>query len=591
LAWEFGGGSSAPQIFENGLARPGSNFVPRFPVSSKEISTLAASRNLRSSTLPSILARRLSVIEGFVELQWLRVGLAGGSTSLFIDGIAVYVRGTSYIGIEVRLTSFAGQSKRHASTKPTPLSSTASCWSTAPSLRTSPLRFSSTAALAHDEQCPAEELESANVEGAKKIREQSPSQEQEKAGIEGSRQVQRKPPTQSNKNSGNETGSTTLIRPNEVTLHLEKVAEQTRDLMRDMVHPIVVITSCSADATWPFPISARQTSYLSPYYRNFCAATVSSFTTVTLGPPYPAVSFNLKRPSRTLSGILKHKHFRVVVLNGDESGAAVASAFIRGHQPQGFEELAANKHWVGLKSNAGWLDKKGNWTFAPDLVGPGVRGSFECRIFSEKCVEVGDHTIVVGVVRSVSDSTLPSGDSPSPEYLPALSYSKRRFRGEAQMLTPLSDQADAWQKEPGQIGTAHTDDSLLSQSNEFREIVRTVNHMINLDQDDYRLFNSLFTAALNRAGYSANRAEITSVATYLHVWHRLLRGEKIGKSFVIEVSPTILRIKNMLVEGVHYKEILERLNREDEHKPPKGDFHPRLRKVLNTLQTERAEEP
>lgn len=103
---------------------------------------------------------------------------------------------------------------------------------------------------------------------------------------------------------------------------------------------------------------------------------VSSFNTVTLSPT-PLVSFNIKLPSRTHSAITS-------------SGIFTASALWNPRAARNFSGHYVKKHpWVPK------IPVEGEYTtyLATNRVW-GMR----CRLLQDKCVEVGDHMIMVGEV-------------------------------------------------------------------------------------------------------------------------------------------------------------------------------------------------
>jgi flavin reductase (DIM6/NTAB) family NADH-FMN oxidoreductase RutF len=173
--------------------------------------------------------------------------------------------------------------------------------------------------------------------------------------------------------------------------------------MMGVPHPVVVVTTCK-DVDWPFPKELTSTNMLSPYYTSFCGATISSFTSVTLGPP-PVISFNLRKPSRTLRGILRHKKFRINMLKADGHGAAVAQAFISGNHEDAFAKVARGGHCVELGVNTSSQDPLAYSQIPPPLLrGRGIRGYLLCRALPEKFVDVGDHVVIIAEVLDVFPS-------------------------------------------------------------------------------------------------------------------------------------------------------------------------------------------
>lgn len=107
---------------------------------------------------------------------------------------------------------------------------------------------------------------------------------------------------------------------------------------------------------------------------------VSSFNTVTLTPK-PYVSFNIRLPSSTYLAIEASKEFTASGLKD----AQVADAFVKRKHTVG--DFHGDNVWRGLADGDGRLKegKGGTWWM-------------RCRLLEEKCVEVGDHVVVVGKV-------------------------------------------------------------------------------------------------------------------------------------------------------------------------------------------------
>lgn len=201
--------------------------------------------------------------------------------------------------------------------------------------------------------------------------------------------------------------------------------------MTDVPHPVVVVTACK-DVEWPFPQQASPYPDLSPLYTSFCGATVSSFNSVTLGPP-PIISFNLRVPSTTLSGILKHKQFRVNVLRPTKAAALIADSFVKGKHEEAFEETARGRHWVGLDNVQPLAARTTVGDSAPFIHGVGIRAVVSCKAIPEKFVEVGDHVIVVAEVIKVRpvfhfSDNVKNTTNEAPVFGSALTYVRRRYR-------------------------------------------------------------------------------------------------------------------------------------------------------------------
>lgn len=178
----------------------------------------------------------------------------------------------------------------------------------------------------------------------------------------------------------------------------ERSAEKQRLLMKDfknvmrtMPHPVSVITSSQKRERGkerdfdmiPHPRS----SSLKERMRGM---TVSSFGPVCL-EPFPVVSFNVKKPSRTLSAIEDGETFCAHVLAADPHGAAIANAFTRYYeQPwQPFYDLANLPELTIAYSRRRRLVK---------IFSPGVVAVLSCRLLPEKRIDVGDHAILVAEI-------------------------------------------------------------------------------------------------------------------------------------------------------------------------------------------------
>ncbi|KAF2400054.1 hypothetical protein EJ06DRAFT_44487 [Trichodelitschia bisporula] len=193
-----------------------------------------------------------------------------------------------------------------------------------------------------------------------------------------------------------------------------------RSLMRCMPHPVVLITTCAETAT---PSEAERKERI-PHHERAYGAIVSSFTTVTLGPP-PVVSFNLRVPSRTLNGISHNQLFTVHLLKATGHGAGIADLFVKHGHPKAFELLPESEHSLDLPSVAG--DASDGTAFYPLIAGKGIMGSIVCRLLPSKCVTVDDHIIMVAEVLEVS--------SPGSHHR-GLLYSDGRYKTHGDPLEP-----------------------------------------------------------------------------------------------------------------------------------------------------------
>ena len=107
---------------------------------------------------------------------------------------------------------------------------------------------------------------------------------------------------------------------------------------------------------------------------------VSSFNTITLYPK-PSVSFNIQLPSSTYNTIRASGGFTASGLKD----ARVADAFVK-RKPTHADPLGEHV-WRDLVESDGRLK-----------TGQGGTWWMRCRLSKDKCVEVGDHMMVVGKV-------------------------------------------------------------------------------------------------------------------------------------------------------------------------------------------------
>lgn len=181
------------------------------------------------------------------------------------------------------------------------------------------------------------------------------------------------------------------------------ISDAFRTAMRSLPHSVAVVTSLAESPSLQPCLSIHPTTdsvgLLSPYFQDFCGATISSLQSVTLGPP-AIISFNLKMPSRTLSGLLHHKQFGVHLLMGSERGREVADAFIQQSHHEAYRLLSQNGRWVGLGlspiERVEHVEKR-----VPLIRGSGIFTFMKCEVLSDKCVQVGDHMVVIAKVASI----------------------------------------------------------------------------------------------------------------------------------------------------------------------------------------------
>jgi flavin reductase (DIM6/NTAB) family NADH-FMN oxidoreductase RutF len=150
-----------------------------------------------------------------------------------------------------------------------------------------------------------------------------------------------------------------------------------------MPHSVVVATS-----TAPATDDGKPPS--------FKGMTVSSFTTLTLTPA-PIVTFNIRRPSQTLTAIAQSKQFLIHILSATESGARVADAFTKGNGIG--SDVFKNSAFQVLRRQGAEAAQRLD---PPMLAANGIIKVLRCELMEEKgLVEVGDHVLVLGKVLGI----------------------------------------------------------------------------------------------------------------------------------------------------------------------------------------------
>lgn len=158
--------------------------------------------------------------------------------------------------------------------------------------------------------------------------------------------------------------------------------------MRSTPNPLTAIISRLPPRQFEVdPFAASEEQQLSDVKQNdvdklpkIAGLLVSSFNTVTLTPK-PYVSFNIRLPSSTYFAIKTSMEFTASGLKD----AQVADAFVK--RKSTIEDFHGDNVWHGLADIDGRLKegKGGTWWM-------------RCRLLEDKCVEVGDHMVVVGKV-------------------------------------------------------------------------------------------------------------------------------------------------------------------------------------------------
>lgn len=179
--------------------------------------------------------------------------------------------------------------------------------------------------------------------------------------------------------------------PKEVEDDLQNITPQAepplsshlRRLMRTMPHSVVVATSTAPSPDCGIPPS-------------FKGMTVSSFTTLTLTPS-PIITFNIRKPSQTLTAISESKQFLIHILSATESGARVADAFTKGNAIG--SDVFLNSAFAVLKRGT---DGTTQSLDPPLLAAEGITKVLRCELQEDKgLIEVGDHVLILGKVLGI----------------------------------------------------------------------------------------------------------------------------------------------------------------------------------------------
>ncbi|RAH87017.1 hypothetical protein BO86DRAFT_374960 [Aspergillus japonicus CBS 114.51] len=185
--------------------------------------------------------------------------------------------------------------------------------------------------------------------------------------------------------------------------HPQDLSTQIRLLMRQVPYPVAIITSTDPHAHAHAHTSASA-SHPSP--SPFRGMTVSSFNTVTLHPT-PIISFNVRRPSETLTALQSSGRFLVHLLAPHARTAALARDFSRGNRRLG---ISHGLHGTTTATEGGGGEESS---------GP---AGYEFAALPPLAVESDGHT---------STNTEPEDVPPPPPPLPLLRRRKHQPTGRA----------------------------------------------------------------------------------------------------------------------------------------------------------------
>jgi flavin reductase (DIM6/NTAB) family NADH-FMN oxidoreductase RutF len=191
----------------------------------------------------------------------------------------------------------------------------------------------------------------------------------------------------------------------------DQLVENFKTACRHLSNPVVLITS---------RLSTRNSELNGEH--DF-GVTVSSFTSVSVDPD-ALVSFNLKLPSASWNAISSSGRLRVHILRADETGAAIADLFAQPSSEGPFVRLLKTGVEVRLSSTE------------PASLNHvvGVVGNLTAELVREKCVECGDHMIVVAKVVACAGFT--AAETIPDTGFEGLTYFNRSYRRLGDCIEP-----------------------------------------------------------------------------------------------------------------------------------------------------------
>jgi flavin reductase (DIM6/NTAB) family NADH-FMN oxidoreductase RutF len=148
-------------------------------------------------------------------------------------------------------------------------------------------------------------------------------------------------------------------------------------------------------------------------FKNSFAVTLSSFTTVTLGPP-TIVTFNLRKPSRTLDAIFNTEGFRIHIMSGTRWGKSIASTMVESQHGDALSRVRleleldpqsaphSNIENKPLQSSKHSEGESSNIHLVPLITGPGILAQMECKV--TKSIDIGDHTVLFAEVLDLTET-------------------------------------------------------------------------------------------------------------------------------------------------------------------------------------------
>lgn len=201
----------------------------------------------------------------------------------------------------------------------------------------------------------------------------------------------------------------------------QRLGDDMRSALRHLTQPVALISSIMLDK------SAKVTKGRPR------GVTVSSFCTVTLSP-VPIVSFNLRVPSRSWDAISSSGRLRVHLLRASPEGAAAAHAFTLPYeQPdEPFERLKQLGAAVFAGRDGRRTPPKISWENA-------VIADMSATLLPDKCIQVGDHMIVLAEVERLKWPR----DHEDDFQAGALAYGKKGYRRLGEEVKPIERALEA----------------------------------------------------------------------------------------------------------------------------------------------------
>lgn len=169
------------------------------------------------------------------------------------------------------------------------------------------------------------------------------------------------------------------------------VVNDFKSAMRLVPAPVAVITTVFSESGKPREKGIRSGDNI--IHAGWRGMTVSSFTSISLSP-VPVISFNVRKPSRTLDALYRKGKFNLHIPTANGLGKTIANAFTipRDDPAETFFDMFNTKD-LALNSSPP--------NFLPAFGGPAVRLRYLCKLLPEKTVNIGDHDVLFAEVQEV----------------------------------------------------------------------------------------------------------------------------------------------------------------------------------------------